>query len=270
MPDLSAHRHGGLGRRRQVDADRAPAAGLQAAARRPRRGRPRARHRRPAGRARAGHHDRRRLPLLRHRAALVHPRRHAGACPLHAQHGHRRVDRGPRAGARGRAQGAARAVAPPRLSGRAARHPPPRGVREQDGPGRVLPRPVRGDRDRVRVARGAARDRRRARRADQRAARRQRGRRERADALVRRPDAARAARDGRGRPRPRRRRRPLPRAVDGARRRLPRLRRPRGRRRAEHRRRGDRAPARLAHPDRAHRHARRARSRRRPRRWSRR
>ena len=36
-------------------------------------------HRRPARRARAGHHDRRRLPLLRHRAAQVHPRRHARA-----------------------------------------------------------------------------------------------------------------------------------------------------------------------------------------------
>ena len=36
-------------------------------------------HRRPAGRARAGHHDRRRLPLLRDRAAQVHPRRHARA-----------------------------------------------------------------------------------------------------------------------------------------------------------------------------------------------
>ena len=35
--------------------------------------------RRPARRARAGHHDRRRLPLLRHRAARVHPRRHARA-----------------------------------------------------------------------------------------------------------------------------------------------------------------------------------------------
>ena len=36
-------------------------------------------HRRPARRARAGHHDRRRLPLLRDRAPQVHPRRHARA-----------------------------------------------------------------------------------------------------------------------------------------------------------------------------------------------
>ena len=39
---------------------------------------PRAAHRRPAGRARAGHHDRRRLPLLRHAQAQVHHRRHPG------------------------------------------------------------------------------------------------------------------------------------------------------------------------------------------------
>ena len=40
---------------------------------------PRAAHRRPARRARAGHHDRRRLPLLRDAAAQVHHRRHARA-----------------------------------------------------------------------------------------------------------------------------------------------------------------------------------------------
>ena len=50
-------------------------------------------HRRAARRARAGHHDRRRLPLLRDRAAQVHPRRHARARAVHAQHGDRRVDR---------------------------------------------------------------------------------------------------------------------------------------------------------------------------------
>ena len=54
-----------------------------------RRARPRAAHRRPAGRARAGHHDRRRLPLLRDRAAQVHHRRHARPRAVHAQHGHR-------------------------------------------------------------------------------------------------------------------------------------------------------------------------------------
>ena len=50
--------------------------------------------RRPARRARAGHHHRRRLPLLLHAAAHVRPRRHPRARPVHAQHGHRRVDRG--------------------------------------------------------------------------------------------------------------------------------------------------------------------------------
>ena len=53
-------------------------------------------HRRPARGARAGHHHRRRLPLFRDRAAEVHPRRHAGPRAVHAQHGDRGVDRGPR------------------------------------------------------------------------------------------------------------------------------------------------------------------------------
>ena len=151
MPRSAAHRHRGLGRRRQVDADRPPAARLQAAARRPGRGRPRARHRRPARRARAGHHDRRRVPVLRHAAALVHPRRHARPRPLHAQHGHRRVDRRPRAGADRRAQGAARAVAAARVPGGAARDPAPRGVREQDGPRRLRRGALPRDRGGVRA-----------------------------------------------------------------------------------------------------------------------
>ena len=102
-----------------------------------RRGRPRAAHRRPARRARAGHHDRRRLPLLRHAAALVHHRRHPRPRPLHAQHGHGRVHRRPRRRADRRAQRRGRAVAPPRLPVRAARHPPRRLLREQDGPRRL-------------------------------------------------------------------------------------------------------------------------------------
>ena len=59
-------------------------------------------HGRPAGRARAGHHDRRRAPLLRDAAPALHPRRHAGARAVHAQHGHGRLDRrgGDRAGRR--------------------------------------------------------------------------------------------------------------------------------------------------------------------------
>ena len=49
--------------------------------------------RRALRRARAGHHDRRRLSLLRDRQAQVHRRRHAGARAIYPQHGHRRVDR---------------------------------------------------------------------------------------------------------------------------------------------------------------------------------
>jgi hypothetical protein len=57
-----------------------------------RRHRLRAAGRRPGGRARAGHHHRRGLPLLQHRQAQVHRRRHAGPRAVHAQHGHRRLD----------------------------------------------------------------------------------------------------------------------------------------------------------------------------------
>ena len=80
---------------------------------------PRAAHRRPARRARAGDHDRRRLPLLRHAAAPLPARRHARPRPVHAQHGHRRVDRGRRHRPRRRAQGRRRADAPPRVHRRA-------------------------------------------------------------------------------------------------------------------------------------------------------
>ena len=88
----AAVRHRRLGRRRQVDADRPAAVRLQVDLRGPARARradlraarrrlrePRAADRRPARRARAGHHDRRRLPLLRDAAAQVHHRRHARA-----------------------------------------------------------------------------------------------------------------------------------------------------------------------------------------------
>ena len=66
------------------------------------------------GRARAGHHDRRRLSLLRDGAAQVHPGRHAGPRAVHAQHGDRRVDRRRRDPAGRRAPRRARAVAAPR------------------------------------------------------------------------------------------------------------------------------------------------------------
>ena len=68
-------------------------------------------------------------------------------------------------------------VAPPRLPRRAARHPPPRGVREQDGPRRLRPRAASGRSRRDFAALGerlGVLD--AARRADQRAGGRQRGR----------------------------------------------------------------------------------------------
>ena len=162
----------GLGRRRQVDPRRTAAARLQGDPRRParagaahvRRARLRARRlrlrpadRRPARRARAGHHDRRRVPLLLDRRALVHPRRLPRTRAVHAQHGHRRHHRRCRHRARRRAQGRARAdPAPPRrrrAAARAARHR--RG--EQDRPDRLLGRCVRRRRRAGPRGRGAAR-----------------------------------------------------------------------------------------------------------------
>ena len=134
----AAVRHRRVGRRRQVDPHRPPALRLEGDLRGPARGgrahQPRARrrvhqpgaaHRRPAGRARAGHHHRRRLPLLRHPQAQVHHRRHPRAHPVHAQHGHRRLDRRPGARPGRRPQGRPRAVAPPRLPRVAAGDPAP-------------------------------------------------------------------------------------------------------------------------------------------------
>ena len=75
----------------------------------------RAAGRRPGGRARAGHHHRRRLPLLLHRPAQVHRRRHARPRAVHAQHGDRRLDRRPRGDPDRRAQGRADADAAAQL-----------------------------------------------------------------------------------------------------------------------------------------------------------
>ena len=161
-----APRHVRLGRRRQVDADRTAALRHEAGVRRPARARrgderapwrrvrqPRAAHRRPARRARAGDHDRRRLPVVRHRAAPLPARRRTGARPVHAQHGHRRLDRRRRDRAARRAQGSGRADAAARLDRAAARRPARRLRREQDGPRRLrrgaLPR------DRGRAARSS-------------------------------------------------------------------------------------------------------------------
>ena len=74
-------------------------------------------------RARAGHHHRRGLPLLHHRAAQVHRGRHPGPRAVHAQHGHRRLDRGPRGDSDRCPQGRADPDPPAQLPGRAAGHP---------------------------------------------------------------------------------------------------------------------------------------------------
>ena len=158
-----------LGRRRQEHADRPAAARHQVDPRRPaRRGRaheprarrralrPRAADRRPARRARAGDHDRRRLPLLRHRAALVHPRRHARPRPLHAQHGHRGVDRRRRDRADRRPPAASSSSPSATPSSRRCCTCRTRRVREQDGPRRLGPRRVRRDRRRPRAHSPAA------------------------------------------------------------------------------------------------------------------
>ena len=94
--------------------------------------------RRPARRAGAGHHHRRRLPLFRHPPPQVHHRRHPRARAVHPQHGHRGIDRRPGPHPHRCPQRRAGAVPPPRLHRQPARHPALRGVRQQDGPGRLV------------------------------------------------------------------------------------------------------------------------------------
>ncbi len=265
----SAVRHGRLGRRRQVDADRPAALRLQVDLRRPARGgradqpgpgrglhQPGPAHRRAAGRAGAGHHDRRRLPLLRDAAAEVHHRRHPRPHPVHPQHGDRRVHRRPRGGAGGRPQRADRAVPAARVPHHAAPGAAHGARGEQDGPGRLLRRGVREDLRGVLRVRGPAGHRRPDLHPDLRAARRQRGGPVGQHALVRRalaaaPPGARAHRVG---PEPDRRQVPGPVRHPAARRhrrraaRLPRLRGPGGRRRAQAGRRGAAPAVRVLHP----------------------
>ena len=165
--------------------------------------RPVAADRRPGGRARTGHHDRRGLPLLRDHAAQVHHRRRAGPRAVHAQHGHRRRRQRCRRGAGRHHQArlatppgaAAAADAPPRAAGAAAARAEHRVRGQQARRGRPTRRRLRGGARRrcgaspheagIEVGRH---------RAGVGAARRQRHR-SRCDArLVRRPDAAAAAR----------------------------------------------------------------------------
>ena len=152
-------------RRRQVDPDRPAALRLQDDLRGPaggargrlqegrhpgRRDRLRAAGRRPGRRARAGHHHRRRLPLLLHRQAQVHRRRHARPRAVHPQHGHRRLDRRPRRDPDRCAQGRADPDPAAQLPASPARHPPRRAGGQQDGPGRTTTQDVvRRDRRRL-------------------------------------------------------------------------------------------------------------------------
>ncbi|CAA9220770.1 MAG: Sulfate adenylyltransferase subunit 1, partial [uncultured Corynebacteriales bacterium] len=261
-------RHRGFRRRRQEHPDRPAAVRHQVDLLRPAGGggahqpgprrrvhQPGAAHRRAAGRARAGHHDRRRVPLLRHPAAEVHHRRHPGAPAVHPQHGHRRLHRRPGDRAGRRPEGAAGAEPAARVPGLAARRPAHRGRDQQDGPGRL-------GRGRLRAAaRGVHRLRREARRQrrdgdpDLRAQRGQRGDPLGRLPLVRRAVPAAPPRERARRQRPQPHRRPLPGAVrdppavqraPG----LPRLRRHRGRRRAQAGRRRAGAAQRADQPDR--------------------
>ena len=77
---------------------------------------PRAPHRRSPRRARAGDHHRRRLPLVRHPDPALSARRRARPRPVHAQHGHRRLDRRRRRRPPRRAQGRDRADPPAHAS----------------------------------------------------------------------------------------------------------------------------------------------------------
>ena len=93
-----------------LEADSASGSGTQGGATRFR-----AAGRRARGRARAGHHHRRRLSLLRHRAAQVHRRRYAGPRAIYPQHGDRRLDRRPRRHPDRRPQGRAHPDPAPQL-----------------------------------------------------------------------------------------------------------------------------------------------------------
>ncbi len=201
--------------------------------------------RRPACRTRARHHDRRRLPLLRHLQAEIHHRRHSRPHPVHPQHGDRHVDRatGDRVGRR--PPRPARAVAQARLPGLAARHPAHRARGQQDGPRRLGSGAFREDPRRLPRVRRAPRHPRRDDHSAVGAQRRQRGNQIRRHAVVRRARAAVAPRGRVYRRRSQPRRRAFPRAIrdqaaDPRARRPPQLCRHRRQRRDAPRRRGRR------------------------------
>ncbi len=162
-------------------------------------------------------------PQLHHRRL---PRPH----PVHAQHGDRRLDGGPRDRADRRPPRRGRTDPPPQPAGVAARRAAPRDRGEQDGPGRLQPGPLRRDPRAVHRVRPETRTARRDLHPDLGVRRRQRGRPVAAHGLVRGFDVPQPPRIGlRGE-----RRQPDRRALPGAVRRaashhrapgLPRLRR---------------------------------------------
>ena len=160
-------------------------------------------------------------------------------------------------------KGVSRADAPPRLHRRAAAHPAPRGVREQDGPGRLRRSGVRDHRRRPDELGRTAGYPRHQLHPHLGPAGRQRRRPFPEHGLVRRWPAPVSPRARGHRPGPQPGRRALSRPArhppDERRApRLPRLCRTGGRRRAASRRRRRRAAGRPAHHDRGHRHLRRA------------
>ena len=106
--------------------------------------------RRPARRARAGHHDRRRLPLLRDARSATFI---IADTPGHVQYTRNMVTGASTADladrARRRAQRRASSSPAPRVHRVAARHPAPRRRRQQDGPRRLRRGGLRRDRARV-------------------------------------------------------------------------------------------------------------------------
>ena len=144
-------RHRRLGRRRQVDPHRSAAARLQVDLRGPAGGR-RGHLPRPAATttptwrcsptgcapsASRASPSTSPTATSRRPSPQVHHRRHPGPRPVHPQHGHRRLDRRPRPGARRRPPGPDRAVPPARRAPVAAPGPAPGAGRQQDGPRRL-------------------------------------------------------------------------------------------------------------------------------------
>ena len=142
--------------------------------------------RRAQERAGAGHHHRHGALLLQDRAAPLHHPRRPGPRRVPQEHDHRRLARRGGAARHRRARGRAGELQAARLHPLDARHPPDRRAGQQDGPARLGPGRVRGDRRRVRRLPRPARRAPDELHPDQRARRRQHRRARRGGALVRR------------------------------------------------------------------------------------